>query len=154
MAATTHRTVLLQVNGSERPIYSDKTAANGNITPGALIELASATTVQPIATADKFNARMFAVETSHAPLVNTPNIDQAYASGDNVYFIYAQPGDLVYAIIDASQTVTVGSRLAASGVAGRLSVETTNVDGTIVGIAEEAVTTGAGATARCRVRIV
>lgn len=154
MAATTHRTVLLQVNGSERPIYSDKVAANANITPGALIELASATTVQPIATADKFNARMFAVETAHAPLVNTPNIDQAYASGDTVYFIYAQPGDLVYAIIDASQTVTVGSRLAASGVAGRLSVETTNVDGTIVGIAEEAVTTGAGATARCRVRIV
>lgn len=154
MAATTHRTVLLQVNGSERPIYSDKVAANGNIMPGALIELASATTVQPIATADKFNARMFAVEASHAPLVNTPNIDQAYASGDNVYFIYAQPGDLVYAIIDSSQTVTVGSRLAASGVAGRLSVETTNVDGTIVGIAEEAVTTGTGATTRCKVRIV
>lgn len=154
MAATTHRTVLLQVNGSERPIYSDKVAANGNITPGGLIELASATTVQPIASADKFNARMFAVETSHAPLTNTPNIDQVYASGDTVYFIYAQPGDLVYAIIDASQTVTVGSRLAASGVAGRLSVETTNVDGTIVGIAEEAVTTGAGATARCKVRIV
>ncbi len=154
MAASAHRTVLLQVNGSERPIYSDKVAANANITPGALIELASATQVQPIATADKFNARMFAVETAHAPLVNTPNIDQAYASGDTVYFIYAQPGDLVYAIIDASQTVTVGSRLAASGVAGRLSVETTNVDGTIVGIAEEAVTTGAGATARCRVRIV
>lgn len=154
MAATAPRTVLLQVNGSERPVHSDKTAATGTILPGALIELASATTVTPVATADKFNARMFAVETSHAPLVNTPNIDQAYASGDNVYFIYAQPGDLVYAIISASQTVSVGSRLAASGTAGQLSVEATNVDGTIVGIAEEAVTVGAGTTGRCRVRIV
>lgn len=151
---TAPRTVLLQVNGSERPIYSNKTAANANITPGAIIELASATTVQPIATADRFHARMFAVESPHAPAATTPNIEQTYATGDTVYFIYAQPGDLVNAIIDSSQTVTVGARLATSGVAGRLSVETTNTDGTIVGIAEEAVTTAPGATARCRVRIV
>lgn len=154
MAASAPHIILLEVNGGALIRYSDKTAANGNIMPGALIELAGATTVQPVATADKFNARMFALESAHAPLVNTPNIDQPYAAGDTVYYTYAQPGDLVYAIIDASQTVTVGSRLAASGVAGRLSVETTNVDGTIVGIAEEAVTTGAGATARCKVRIV
>ena len=154
MAASAPRTILLQTSGSERPVYSDKSAANGNITPGALIELASATTVQPVAAADKFNARMFAVESAHAPLVNVPNIDQPYAAGDSVYYIYAQPGDLLYAIIDANQTVAVGARLAASGVNGRLSVEATNVDATIVGVAEEAVTTGAGATARCRVRIV
>jgi len=154
MAASAPHIILLQVNGSERPIYSDRTAANGNITPGALIELAGPTTVQPVATADKFNARMFALETAHAPLVNTPNIDQPYAAGDTVYYVYAQPGDLVYAIIDANQTVAVGARLAASGVNGRLSVEATNVDATVVGIAEDAVVTGAGATARCRVRIV
>lgn len=154
MAATAPRTVLLQVNGSERPVHNDKTAATGTILPGALIELASATTVTPIATADKFNARMFAVETATAPLVNTPNMSQAYASGDVVNYIYAQPGDLVYAIVGASQTVVVGSRMAANGTAGQLSVEATNVDGTIVGIAEEAVTTGVGETARVRVRIV
>lgn len=154
MAESAPRTVVLQVNGSERPVYSNKTAATGTILPGALIELASATTVTPVATADKFHARMFAVEAATAPLVNTPNINQAYASGDNVNYIYAQPGDLVYAIVGASQTVVVGSRLAANGTAGQLSVEATNVDGTIVGIAEEAVSTGAGETARVRVRIV
>lgn len=154
MASTAENTIVLFVNGSERPILSDMKAADAVTKPGAVIAPASASTVAAVASADAVNRRMFAVETAHAPLVNTPNIDQAYASGDTVYYVRLQPGDVVNAIIGASQTVLVGSLLATNGTAGQLAVESTNTDARLIGFALEAVTTGAGETARCRVCIL
>lgn len=154
MASTVENTVVLFVNGSERPVLSDKLAADAVTKPGAVIRLASATTVAAVASADAVNTRMFAVETAHAPLVNTTNIEQAYAGGDTVYYIKAQPGDVVNAIIGASQSVSVGSFLATNGTAGQLAVEVTNTDARLIGYALEAVTTGVGETARCRVCVL
>ncbi|MGB2787849.1 MAG: hypothetical protein WBC13_00805 [Dokdonella sp.] len=153
MAATTPNKILLQVNGADRPDYHDKQAATATIKPGMLIELASATTVTPVATADKTNTRMIALEVATAPDVTQPAINQAYASGDNVRYFYAAPGDLVYMWLTPAQTAVIGSVLASSAAAGELSVEATNVGHNVIGIAEEAVTT-TGAAARIKVRIL
>lgn len=153
MAAANPNTIRLQINGADRPDYYDKQAATATIKPGMLIELASATTVTPVASADKINARMVALETFTAPDVSQRAIDQAYASGDNVRYFYAAPGDLVYMWLAPSQTAVIGSVLASSAQAGQLEVEATNVGHNVVGIAEEAVTTTAAA-ARIKVRIL
>lgn len=155
MATTTPNWTLLQVNGSERPIYNDKKCATTKIKPGMVLSIASATTVAPVASADALTSKMIAVEASWE------NTDQSvivseheYAIGDTVNFVYAQPGDLVYLRVSASQTVSIGSALATSGTAGEVSVETTNKDATIIALAEEAVTTGVGETKRVKARII
>lgn len=154
MAASTPKTILLEVNGAERPIYDNRVAAGAGIKPGMLVEIDSNGKITPVTDADKVNNRMFAVEASWADDATALAIDQTYDSGDNVRFFYAQPGDLVYALVGASQTVVIGSVLASSADDGLLTVEATNVGFNVVGIAEEAVTTGGGATARCKVRIL
>lgn len=153
MATTNPNTIRLQINGADRPDYWDKQAATATIKPGMLIELASATMVTPVATADKINTRMVAMESAAAPDPAQRAIDQAYASGDNVRYFYAAPGDLVYMWLTPAQTAVIGSVLASSAAAGELSVEATNVGHNVVGIAEEAVTT-TGAAARIKVRIL
>ena len=153
MASSTPKTVILEINGAERPIYDHLAAATATIKPGMLITKASATTVTPVASADVVSTRMIAVEAPWADDNTAAAIDQAYDSGDNVRMIYAQPGDLIYMRLSASQVASLGSVLAASGTAGELSVETTNVGFNVIGVADEAVTT-TGAAGWIRVRIL
>jgi len=153
MARTTPSTVVLQLNSADRPVYNDKKAAEAGILPGHLIQLASATTVEMLDTADKANARMVAVEAAwQSDDTANPAIDTAYDSGDTVSYIYAQPGDLLYLVLSVSQVASIGSILATSGTKGEVSVESTNTDQKVIGVAEEAVTTTA-ATARIKVRM-
>ncbi len=152
MAATTPNTILLQVNGDEKPVYERQAAAA--TTPGDLIELASATTVTPVGSAGKVNSRAFALENPYASDPTALSLNQTYAIGDNVRYVYAQPGDLIYARLAASQTVAVGDVLAASATAGclaKVTVDATTLAAAPVGVAEEAVTT-TGSTGRIRVR--
>lgn len=154
MAASAPNTILLQVNGAERPVYNDRVAATATIKPGMLVEIDSNGKITPVTDADKINNRMFAVEVAWADTESSPAIDQAYDSGDTVSYIYGQPGDLVYALVGASQTVTIGSVLASSADDGLLTVEATNADHKVVGIAESAVTTGVGETGRVKLRLL
>lgn len=155
MATSTPNTIRLQINSAngDRPDYYNKQAATATIKPGMLIKLASASTVTPVASADEINTRMIALEVATVESPSVKAIDQAYASGDNVRYYYAAPGDLVYMWLSATQTAVIGSVLASSGTAGELSVEATNVGHNVVGLAEEAVTT-TGAAARIKVRIL
>lgn len=154
MAASTSKTILLGVNGAERPIF-EKLVATAVVKPGDL--LAVTATVTPLASAGAVNQRAFALENPYAPDPTAAAIDQTYAVGDSCRYVFAQAGDLVLANIAASQTVVVGSQLVATATAGRLgttTVDASTLAGALVGIAEEAVTTGVGETARCKVRIV
>ena len=152
MAASTPKPILLEVNGSERPIY-EAFAATATIKPGHILKRSSATQVTPIATADQVNTRMIAVEAATADDVATPAINQAYDSGDNVRFIFAQPGDLVWMWLKDGNVATIGSYLATSATAGELDVEATNTDVRLVGIAETAASPS-GAAGRVKVRIL
>lgn len=154
MATTVSKTILLAINGAERPLY-EKNVATAVVKPGDL--LAVTATVTGLASAGAVNQRAFAVENPYAPTESTPAIDQTYAVGDTCRFVYAQPGDLINANIAASQTVLVGSQMISTTTAGQLGITTVDANtlaGALVGIAEEAVTTGGGETARCKVRIV
>ena len=154
MATTRPNWTLVQVNGSERPIYADK-KASASIKPGHLCVLAANNVINPVTTADALTAKVLAVEASWANTDTTQTIQQQpYGVGDTVNYIYAQGGDLVQLHLSASQTAAVGAALAASGTAGEVSVETTNKDATLVAVAEEAVTTGAGETKRILARII
>ena len=152
MAASTSKTILLEVNGAERPIY-EKLVATAAVTPGDL--LAVTATVTPLASAGAVNQRAFALENPYAPDPTATAISQDYSVGDSCRYVFAQPGDLVYANIAASQTVVIGDPLGASATGGclaKLTVSATTLEGAIVGYAEEAVTTS-GAVSRIRTRI-
>lgn len=154
MAASTSKTILLEVNGSERPIF-EKLVASAAVTPGDL--LAVTATVTPLASAGAVNQRAFALENPYAPDPTATAISQDYSVGDSCRYVFAQPGDLVYANIAASQTVSIGSQLISTSTGGQLgttTVDASTLAGALVGIAEEAVTTGGGETAHCKVRIV
>jgi len=155
MAATTPNTILLQVNGDEKPVF-ERQVATAVVTPGDLLELLSAGTVQAVATAGKINQRMFALENLYASDPTLLSLNQTYAVGDNARYIYGQNGDLVYARLAASQTVSAGDILGPSTTAGCLqkvaTVDATVIAGSPVGTAEEAVTT-TGSTGRIRVRL-
>lgn len=155
MASSTPKTILLQVNGAERPVYDDRPAAAAT-TPGELVEITSAGKITPVASAGKVVGKLFAVEAPWADDPTNPAIDQDYAANDTVRYVYAQPGDLVYAWLAASNEAAIGSILVSTATAGQLGVATvdaTTLAGAVVGIAEEAVTTTAAA-ARIKVRVV
>ena len=152
MASTTPNWTLLQVNGSERPIYSDK-KAGAAIKPGHVCGLAAGNVINPVTAADALVANIIAVEASWANTDTTQTVqEQPYGVGDTVNYIYPQSGDLLYLHLAASQSAVVGSPLATAGTAGEVSVEATNKDATILAVAEEAVTTAAGETKRIKAR--
>lgn len=154
MASTTPNIILLQVNGAERPIF--ERAAAAAVTPGDLINVTSAGLVTPIAAANTPNARMFALENPYAPDPTLTALAQAYATSDQVRYVHAQGGDMVYARLATSQTVAIGDVLGPSATAGclaKLTVDATTIAGAPCGIAEEAVTT-TGAVGRIRMRVI
>lgn len=152
MALSTPKWTLLQVNGSERPIYGDKKAGTATIKPGMICALAANDVINPVSAADVVLSGIVAVEAGWENTNLSLSVqDQPYALGDTVNYVYTQPGDLVYLWLSASQTAVVGSLLAASGTAGEVSVEATNKDQSVSFIAEEAVTT-TGSAARIRAR--
>ncbi len=153
MAASTPNTILLQVNGAERPIF-EKAAVSAVVVPGDLLVVSSGS-VTPHASSAGVHNKMFAVENPYAADPTTPAIDQSYAVGDFVRYIYAQAGDLVYARLATSQVAAIGSALVASGTAGLLAVATVDgntLEGALVGYCEEAVTT-TSSILRIKVRI-
>lgn len=156
MASTTPKTILLQqnTNGDFRPIYGWPAAVA--TTPGSIVELTSAAKVTPIATGGKVNMKMFALENPFNGVINGLAIDQDYPVDEEVRVIYAQRGDVIYARLAASQSCSVGDLLITSSTAGCLAkatVDATTLEGAVVGIAEQAVTT-TGSVGRIKVRVL
>lgn len=152
MARTTPNTILLTVNGAERPVFEGE--ADEALTPGELVRWDTDDELELHGTASGVSQKMFVLENPFAPDPATPAIDQDWAIGDSARYIYAQSGDLVYAFLAASQTAVKGSPLGSDG-AGSLAVITPGagiLEGAIVAYADEDLTTS-GARARIRARV-
>lgn len=121
-------------------VFEEFTAAAA-ITPGHLIELIAAGTVQVHATADGIAIPMFAIENN----LEGKGIDDAYIAADKVQVWIPQRGDIVNALLANGETAVIGSKLTSAGD-GTLKVYDVAASGAvieapvlIVGIARNAV---------------
>lgn len=122
-------------------------AAAAAITPGMLIELTSAGTVQAHSNAGQNAIKMFATEDA----LQGNSVDDAYAAADLVQCWCPVPGDQVSAILADGENVAIGDFLESNG-AGKLQKHVADVEsfesaeagaitvypGQLVGIALEA----------------
>jgi len=70
-------------------------------------------------------------------------IDDVYASGDNVQYVFPQPGAVVYGWLEAGSNAAINANLYSAGN-GQLKVVLGSEGGVIVGKAFEAVNNGLG----------
>lgn len=140
--------------------YSDiieEYEAAGTITPGMLVELTSAGKVQAHSTAGEFAEKIFALENE----LEGEDIDDDYASGDQVQCWVAGRGDQVYAVLADGENIAIGDVLESDGN-GALQEASAEVAGSatfpesVVAVALEAVVTSGSpvATSRIKVRVV
>lgn len=135
MAKTTFSNILITRNGSERPIFEALAAAE--VYPGQLVMLDSNGKLA-LQTADDSAVPCWIV-VEHYAKSGKVALEQSYAAGETTRYIRAQPGDEVYAFLQASETIAVGDELnsVTAGAFGEV------VAGAAMGVALEAVTTTA-----------
>lgn len=153
MASSTSNTILISANGGERPVF--ELLANGVVKPGELLAIASGKFDQHAA-ANGAAAPWFALENPYGDDPTAAAISNNYADGESVRAIHAQPGDIVYAYIKASESLVFGVTRLVSDGAGALQAETVDADTpdtAVVAIAWETVSVG-GAAARYKVKVV
>jgi hypothetical protein len=156
MASSTPNTILLRVNGGdvdERPVNEAIVKAASPVTPGDLV-IFDTGELKPNATAADVDApNMWAVENPYIDprVTTTAAIDTDYAAAATARFIYGQPGDVIYAWIEASHAAVVKGAPLESASGGDLQAYST---GRIVAFADENVdNSGGGSHARIRVRV-
>lgn len=163
MAKTNPSTINLKSVGTPHyeniPLAPLDASGNGAITPGMLVEAVNGE-VRPHATqAGNVTPRMFAVEGENLDASSTTlgDIDTDYDDDNgSVKVWYPQPGDVVYALLGAGQSVLIDGLLQ-SASDGYLMAYTAaaNIHEQIVGQAIAAVNNSAGATpARVKVRVL
>lgn len=137
-------TVSIAVYGNPA-VELESIVATAAVTPGFLMERASATTVQPHSSAQGSAQTLFAVEDKMTGGASTTGsfvatVDVPYAVGDKVYMLYARPGDVIWAWLDTGENVTVGTFLVSAGN-GNLEAYAGPIGGPceVVGAALEAV---------------
>ena len=156
MARSTFGTIIIRSNNPDNQAQRSRAAAAAAaVTPGMLLRLNTAGTVQAHGTADGAAlGRMVATENLWSDHGSGSAIDHAYATGETVHYIHALPGDQLNMLLADSQTITIGDPLVSNGD-GFLKEDTvsaTTLEDAIVGYAAAAVTTS-GATARILVNI-
>lgn len=93
-------------------IFEEYTVATAAVTPGMLVELASATTVKPHATAGGNALPMFAIENE----LEGEGVTDTYAVGDKIPKVWIPTrGDLVWGILADGENVAVGDFLESNG---------------------------------------
>lgn len=158
MASTTYHSIVIQTANQEGDVTRLENLAAAAITPGELLEKASATTVQAhSAAAGAAVPRLVALETQTPDDEDDFSIDVDYASGDTVYYAAAKPGDEFYMWLAAGENAAVNALLQSDGN-GELQVLAAVVDATlaesVIGRAVAAVDNSAGVVpARVRVRM-
>jgi hypothetical protein len=150
MASSTWHTIALQGEPVRR-----EALAHEAITPGQLLEINSDEEVaKHSADSGVLPGKLFALESPTAAASTTAAIDTNYAAADVVYFGQFQPGDVVYGFLKNGETVVKGITQLVSDGAGAVkavSVGTSTLEGSVVGVADQDLT-ASGAT-RCRIRI-
>lgn len=119
--------------------------ADTTITPGTFIALDNSGEVTPVANEEK------GLMVADYDSFQGKTIDDAYTTGAMVQCWIPQRGDVVYAVLAASQTILVGDQLAIT-TGGVLKKKGTG--DVAIAIAEEDVKTGATATGRVIARII
>jgi hypothetical protein len=131
-----------------QPIIDETCTAAAAISPGHLIELASATTVQKHSTAAGNAAKCFALERSEMG----KSVTDAYATSDRVKMGMFRPGDRVQARLAAAAAAVVAGAYLESAGNGTLRVLTANAAtsqaqrASVVARAREAVDNSGGGT--------
>lgn len=159
MASSAPNTIVLRSNNPDNMMQRAQEApcqAAVTILPGHLLAWGTTNTVKPHATANgALEGRKVAIENPWSDHGNGKNIDHAYAAGETVGFIFAQPGDVLYMWLEAGANATKGAALAPNG-AGELqliTVDATAVEQSVGFYADEAIDNSAGGVAvRIRAR--
>lgn len=161
MAKTNPSTIVLKSVGVPHyenfPLAPITASGNGGITPGMLVETVNGE-VRPHSTQGGNADRLFAVEGENpdANSVTLGDIDTDYDDDNGAVKVwFAQPGDVVYALLGAGQNVAIDGYLqsASDGVLMAYTAGT-NLPERIIGRAVAAVNNTAGSTAaRVKVRV-
>lgn len=152
MAATGYRTIRIQGGAAQ----FEKKAGEANILPGHLLAISSGNVIKH-ATADGATSKLVAVENPFANHATDANIAQAYANGDTVYHVHAQPGDVLYMLLATGNNAVEGVSLLFSNGDGTLKVaanSATVLEGSLVGVPAESLNNSSGSAQRLAVRIV
>lgn len=156
MASTTPHTIVLRSNTPDNLKQRTRNAvAAAAVTPGMLCELTTAGKVQAhSAAAGVTKGRLVALENYWSNHGSGPAIDHAYAADETVEYLHALPGDELYMLVAASQSIAMGDPLVSNGDGYLKEVipDATLLADAIVGYAAAAVTTTTG-TARVKVTI-
>ncbi|MCB1587673.1 MAG: hypothetical protein KDI56_02100 [Xanthomonadales bacterium] len=121
MASTTFKTILITTNGAERRIFEAVTDAA--VTPGELLQWSSDDQLKAHATAGGNALPMFALEDPYNGDTSNPAIDVDYGTNEQARYVFARPGDVVYAFLADGQSVNKGDALESDG-AGALQAHT------------------------------
>jgi hypothetical protein len=151
MASSTPHVIVLQTNeeGAARPVM-EGLATPATIKPGHLIEWSSGKLILH-ANDDAPGAPMFAVENPfYKPTTTEAAIDHAYAADETVRFVWAQPGDQIYAFLETGNNATKGLALTSDGAGG---LQITPAAGAIIAYADEDLNNTTGSQARLKVRV-
>jgi hypothetical protein len=150
MASSTPHVIVLQTNeeGAERPVL-EGLAHTTTIKPGHLVCWSSGELVVH-ADDDALAAPMFAVENPFAEVSSGANIDHAYAADELVRYVWAQPGDLIYAWLETANNATKGAALTSDGAGG---LQLSPTAGAVIAWADEDLNNTTGSQARLRVRV-
>ncbi|MDX1540531.1 MAG: hypothetical protein R3349_03915 [Geminicoccaceae bacterium] len=147
-------TVLLKRAGADSNVFKEG-KASAAIKPGNLIEMGGANDVQNhsgAAAAGNFPVYV-ALDGSFSGLAvgnaKARTIDDDYATGEQVRYLVARPGDVLYMTLDTGENVAKGASLESAGN-GNVQAVTT---GRAVAVALEAVN-ATGAAARIRAEII
>lgn len=151
MASSTPHKIVLQTNeeGAERPIL-EGIATTTTIKPGHLVMWSSGELVIHN-NDDAPAAPMFAVENPfYKPTTTEAAIDHAYAAAETCYYVFGQPGDVIYAWLETGHNVAKGDALTSDGAGG---LQASPAAGAVIAWAEEALNNATGSQARLKVRV-
>lgn len=138
------KTIVLIGSGNQR--HDERLSVTSGIVPGMLLEITSANKVQVHSTAaDVAVMPLYAIENTTLG----KGIDDAYASGDTVYFVAPSKGDKINALMGTGINAAVGAEMESAGN-GTVRLRTT---GQLLGIADEAVNNASGSNARLAITI-
>ncbi len=162
MASSTPHTILLTVNGSDRPVFEFE--ANEALTPGELLAFDADDELIPHGVAGGNAQAIFCVEDPYNGVTSAAAIDTDYSTGEQTRVVFAQPGDVVYAWCPTGQTIAKGDALESDGAGGlqKHTVVAVNAAGSgtytfyakaIVAFAAEDKTNSSGSRARIRARV-
>lgn len=129
MSAYNYKTITI-----DSDVTVKESTASGAITPGQLIEQNAATTYRRHSGADAVAATSFAVEDD----LQGKEIGEDYATGSKVFFKIFRRGDIVFAMLENGQNISINDFLVSNGN-GNLKVDDTPVGAPVVARALEAV---------------